>query len=381
MIRIICLIYFKPIRIFTDSPNMQYRLICFFCILLSASCGPKPEKTMPVMQNITESVYAAGIVKTRNQYQAYSTVSGIISKIFVTENDLVKKGTPILLLSDQPSRFNRENSDLSAQYADLKVNRDKLTDLKNNIDLAASKYQNDSLTAKRQENLWAQGIGSKLELEQKELVAQGSKISLESAKIKYDDLHRQLELNAKQSQNNLAISQSRESDYTIKSQINGKVYFIYPKAGEIVNPQTVLAILGDSAAFYMDLDVDEYDIVKIKTGMPIMISMDSYKGQVFEARITKINPLMNERTKTFSIEAEFTRKPPVLYPNLTVEANIIIQTREHALVIPRNYLLNDSFVLVNKQEKKPVKTGIKDYQKVEILSGITDKDAIYKPTE
>jgi multidrug efflux pump subunit AcrA (membrane-fusion protein) len=270
---------------------------------------------------------------------------------------------------------------LSAQYAALQTNQDKLTDLKNNIDLAVSKYRNDSLDAKRQENLWSQGIGSKLELEQKQLAAQSSKISLESARIKYDDLRKQLELNDRQSRNNLAISRSREDDYTIKSDLDGKMYFIYPKKGEMISPQSLLAVIGDSSSFYLELDVDEYDIVKVKLGQSIAITMDSYKDQVFEARVTKIDPMMNARTKTFLVEAEFTKQPPVLYPNLTAEANIITEIRKNAITIPRNYLVNDSFVIVNKTEKRQVKTGIRDYQRVEITQGLTDQDIIYKPKE
>jgi HlyD family secretion protein len=360
---------------------MKNQLCLLVLCAITIACNTKVEKTNPLSGKITESVYAAGFVKARNQYQVFSTVSGIVDKIYVTENDPVKKGTPLLLLADQPSRLNRENSDLSAKYADLRTNEDKLTDLRNNIDLASSKYDNDSLTAKRQENLWSQGIGSKLELEQKQLAAQGSAISLESAKIKYDDLKKQLELNDRQAKNNLAISKSRENDYTVKSEVDGKVYFIYPKRGEIISPQTALAIVGDANAFYLQLEVDEYDIVKVKLGQEILITMDSYKNEVFEARVSKIDPMMNERTKTFLVEAEFTKQPPVLYPNLTVEANIVIQTKEKAITIPRNYLVNDSFVIVNKTEKRAVKTGIKDYRRVEIVEGITDQDIIYKPKE
>jgi len=347
--------------------------------LMLYACGSKLEKIYPQTGKITAAVYGAGIVKARSQYQVFSTISGIVDKIYVTENDEVKNGSPILLVKDLPSKFNRENSDLSARYADLRINEDKLIDLKNNIDLAASKYSNDSLIFKRQQNLWMQGIGSKLELEQKELVAQGSKISLESAKIKYDDLRRQLELNDRQTKNNLAISRSRENDYTIKSKLDGKIYFIYPKQGEIINPQTVLAIVGDAKAFYLELDIDEYDIVKVQLGQEILITMDSYKNEVFEARVTKIKPLMNERTKTFLVEAEFTKPPPILYPNLTVEANIVIQTKANAITIPRNFLINDSLVLVDKNKLRKVKTGIRDYQRVEIIDGVTDKDMIYKP--
>ena len=90
---------------------------------------------------------------------------------------------------------------------------------------------------------------------------------------------------------------------------------------------------------------------------------------------------MKERTKTFTAEAVFSNQPLVLYPNLTAEANIIIQTKEKALTIPRNYLIEDSLVIVNKKEKRPVKTGIKDFQKVEIIDGLTDKEVIYKAKE
>ena len=107
--------------------------------------------------------------------------------------------------------------------------------------------------------------------------------------------------------------------------------------------------------------------------------MDSYKGEVFEAIVTKLNPLMNERTKSFLVEATFTRQPPVLYPNLTVEANIITAVKEKALTIPRNYLVDDSLVYISNTEKKSVKTGLKDFQKVEILSGLQSTDVIYKP--
>jgi hypothetical protein len=88
---------------------------------------------------------------------------------------------------------------------------------------------------------------------------------------------------------------------------------------------------------------------------------------------------MNERSKSFSVEAVFLTQPPVLYPNLTAEANIVIQEKKRALTIPVNYLVNDSTVLISKNKTRVVKTGLKDYQKVEILNGLTAGDIIYKP--
>jgi len=125
--------------------------------------------------------------------------------------------------------------------------------------------------------------------------------------------------------------------------------------------------------------VDEYDIFKIHLDQLVLVNLDSYAGELFEAKVTKINPLMNERSKTFLIEAEFTKAPKTLYPNITFEANIILKTKDNALLLPRNYVLNDTSVLTSDGKSIRVVTGLKDYQKIEILSGITETDELILP--
>lgn len=68
-----------------------------------------------------------------------------------------------------------------------------------------------------------------------------------------------------------------------------------------------------------------------------------------------------------------------MYPNLTAEANIIIQTRKNVLTIPRNYLIDDEYVLVNEDEKRKIKIGLSDYQNVEVLGGLQPNETIYLP--
>jgi HlyD family secretion protein len=147
----------------------------------------------------------------------------------------------------------------------------------------------------------------------------------------------------------------------------------------MISPQMPIAIIGDAEHFLLELQIDEYDIAKISIGQRIWVTMDSYKNHLYEAKVTKINPYMNERTKSFLIEAEFITQPPTLYPNLTVEANIVIDSKENALLIPRSYLIDDSFVLVTDNRKIPVTVGLKDYQQVEIVKGLAANDIIFKP--
>ena len=369
----------------TKRSNTFERILCLDRKLLAGfailffSCAQKNETTRPVTENITESVYASGVVKSKNQYQVFANVSGTISKILVTENDLVKKGTPLFVVEDKSVILNRENATLAADYAAVSANKEKLTDAKNNIALAQNKLSNDSMMYYRQKNLWSQNIGTRNELEQRELAFTNSRTALNSANNQYRDLLKELEFRAGQAKTNLAISQYRESDFVVKSDMEGKIYSLAKEPGEMINPQTPLAVIGNASVFLLELQIDEYDIARIKPGQKVLLTMDSYSDQVFEATISKLYPLLNERTRSFIAEAEFVKQPPVLIPNLTAEANIVIRTKENALTIPRSYLIDDSFVLTGKDKKQKVTTGLKDYQKVEILNGITANDLIYKP--
>ncbi|MHC2991819.1 RND transporter [Pontibacter sp. HJ8] len=360
---------------------MKPYLLYAFVFLILASCKGEQEKTTPTVENISESVYASGIVKSKDQHQVFPTVSGTIQQILVTEGDVVKPGDPLLKVENTAARLSTENARLAAEYARVSANTEKLNELQEAINLARIKKQNDSLLLVRQRNLWANQIGTRVELEQRELGFKNSVTAYKSAILRYQDLKKQLDFAARQSQKNLQISQTMSDDYTVKSELSGKVYSVLKEKGEMVSPQSPVAVIGDADEFILELQVDEYDIARVKPGQKVLLNLDSYRGQVFEAKVYKINPAMNERTRSFTVEASFVTSPPALYPNLTTEANIIIQEKENALTIPRDYLLEGSFVLTEDEEKVPVKTGLKDYRKVEILDGLTKENVIVKPVQ
>lgn len=359
----------------------MFKKTCWIAFLIVFSCKSKVEKIKPIVQSISESIYASGKLKSKNQYEGFVTVNGNIDQIFVSEGDTVAKGTPILSISNQTQKLNKENAELSVEFTDFDNNKEKLNDAKSMISIANNKLKNDSALFFRQKELWKQQVGSKIEFEARELAYQNSKQAFYSAKAKYNDLQRQLKFNESQSKKNLLITSKLESDYTMKSDIDGIVYSLNKKKGEIVNPQTPLVVIGDAKNFILEMQVDEYDILKVTNGQLVMVTMDSYKNKVFEAKVSKIFPLMNVKSKTFLVEATFTNPPAKLYPNISFEANIVLQTREKAMLIPRNFLLNDSLVVKSNGDTVAVKTGLKDYQMVEILSGISVEEELQKPLE
>ncbi len=359
------------------------RQVCLYSIVIGfvwlAGCNNSPEAITPQTMPVTESVYASGKIKSRQQYQVYSKVSGILQKIYTPEGTAVKRGDILFTLEKDNASIATENARLASATADFATNAGKLKEAKRAIDLAVRKLQQDSILLQRQQNLWRQGIGSKIELEQKELAYESSKLGVTNARLQYEDLERQLKLAAGQSRNNLQIARITEADFTIRSEADGTVLKINKEPGELVNSANPIAIIG-AGDFIIELIIDELDITKITKGQTVIVRMDSYASSVYEAVITFINPMMDERSRSFTAEAVFTKAPPTLFANLTVEASIVIRTKNNALTIPRSYLVNDSSVMLEDGSLQKVSTGLMDYNLAEITAGLKAETKIIKPT-
>lgn len=355
------------------------QLVLFAVGIMLFSCGKKQETSLPSLGNITESIYASGVLKTADQYQAYVTVNGIISQILVKEGDSVHVGSPLVSITNETQRFAAENASLAANFNDFSANSGKLDEAKLVIESAKNKFKLDSALYFRQKNLWAQQIGTKVDFEIKELAFQTSKSNYLSAIQRFRDLNRSLAFNSSQAKKNLQISANQAQDFILRSKTNGIVYSILKSIGEIVSPQSPIAVIGNYQDFVLEMQVDENDILRVQNGQIVIVTLDSYKNQAFEARVSKISEIMNERSKTFLVEASFTKAPPKLFPNITFEANILLNKKENVLLIPRNYLKQDSIVTLASGEERIVKVGLKDFQKAEILSGLKVSDEIVKP--
>ena len=363
---------------------MSFKSILLFYLLIFSivSCSKKStEETKPTLGDVTESVYASGVIKAEGQYAVYATVNGTIQKVNVIAGQFITKGQSLFELESDKAELNTENARLAYQLS-LESSRyiqDKIAEMEMKVQSSRDKLTLDESIYNRNKVIKNQGGISEVDFERVELAFKSSKINHESAKKQLAQLKAQLRNDQSKNSVNLRINQKSQSDFSVKSAFSGRLFDVLVKEGTLVTPQTPLAIIGQSDSFLLELEVDENDMVRVSTGQKVLVTMDSYKGQVFEAVIDKIYPIMNERSRTFKIEASFIKPPQKLYPNLTAEANIIIQIKQNAITIPKSYLIEGKYVLVNKEEKREVKTGLSDYQKVEIISGLTAEETIYKP--
>ncbi|GAA4325032.1 hypothetical protein GCM10023164_26350 [Christiangramia aestuarii] len=349
--------------------------------LLIFSCDKPRDKIKPTFGPISEFVYASVNIQPDSLYEVFSAVNGILEKEFVVEGDTVEPGQPLLQIINSNPRLNTKNALLAYDLAkkNLSGNSTILSGIKEEIETARLKLNNDSIYFKRQEKLWQQEIGSKVTYEQKKLEYELSKNQLELLQNKYSRTRNELETQLQQAYNNYKNSLIITEDYTITSKINGMVYALYKKKGESVTTIEPIASLGSASVFVIEMLVDEVDIVKLQKGQQCFVVLDAYENEVFKAVIHKIYPKKDQMNQTFKVEARFTDIPPTLYPGLSGEANILIGQKENTLSIPRDYLIEDSKVSTDDGMIK-VQVGMENLEMVEILSGITKDTWIYRPS-
>ena len=352
------------------------KLYFYLIILLLISCKKK-EKVVVRKTSIAESVYASGVVKAEKQYNIYPEVSGVLGKIYVKDGATVHKGDLIFSIEGNTAELKTENAKLDLERS--RENQSKIEEFRRQAGIAFRQYQQDSVMFIRQQNLWKQLVGTKVELEERRLAAVRSKSAWLNALTQQQQVEKDLAVELKTAKNNVNIAGEAEKNYNKRSEVDGKIYTVFMEEGEFVNPQTLVAVAGEADRFLLEIQVDENDISKIKTGQKVFVTMDSHGDTVYRAVVTSVSPIMNPGTGTFTVESVFETAPSLLYPNLSLEASILVNRKANALVIPREYLTDDNYVLTIDGDRKKVKVGLKNYEQVEIVKGLAEGEVLYKP--
>ena len=352
-------------------------------VLFLISCKDKLAQTKPTIGDVTESVYASGIIKSENQYTVFSTVTAILNKIDVEAGQTITKNQLLFELENDKAELNTQNARLTYQLSqnDSKYIHDKISEMEFKVQLARDKLLVDRSLFERNKRIQQYNIISEVDFENVALAYKASQLNLQTSQKQLSQLKSQLKFDQNKNNILLKIGQKTQNDYQIKSAFSGQLFDVLVKEGTLISPQIPLAIIGQKNAFLIELEVDENDMARVQPNQSVLITLDSYKNQVFDAKVDKIYPIMNEQSRTFKIEAHFINPPKKLYPNLSAEANIIIQTKKNAVTIPKNYLLKGDSIQISKEQKRKVKIGLSDYQKVEILEGLNANEIIYKPKE
>ncbi len=212
-------------------------------------------------------------------------------------------------------------------------------------------------------------------------------------------------------------AQSQLAKSTIIAPFDGVIGDFKAKVGDAIQPATFFIPLVDTTQARVDALVAEYDAMKVKLGMPTVITVDALPGVPFNGSVDAISPLSTNQQGIVQYATKIklqsrntgsqgssqpgspgpSRQAPgggaagatssgtqniELKDGLTATANIIVDSKDGVLLVPNRALIFQSGqqqvqVLVNGQiQDRVVKTGLANEQFTEITDGVSEGDQV-----
>jgi len=323
---------------------------------------------------ITNTVTATGTIEAVKEVEVGTQVSGIIDKIYVDYNSVVKKGQVIA----EMDRVNLQ--------AELKSGEAQLASAR-----AEYEYQLKNYNRNKQ-------------LHDKDLIAdadyESSLYNFQNAKAAYN-----------QAQASIVKVRQNLGYATITSPIDGVVISRAVEEGQTVasgfSTPTLFTIAKDLTDMRVIAAIDEADIGNIKEGDDVNFTVDAYPNDIFKGKVTQVRleATVTSNVTTYSVVISAPNPDLKLKPGLTANVSITTLNVENILTIPAKafkfvpdvsqlsalgYTVKNTGITAPEGKKvvwqlngkvitpKLVTIGNTDGIKTEITEGLTDGDAIIK---
>lgn len=359
---------------------------------------------------LVNSISAKGIVESVKKSNVYSTVSGTIKTVNVEVGDKVTEGQILCELDTEDLELNIAGQ-VASSDSSIKTAKVNLESAQKNYNDALKEYEDgtDSQITNAESNL----VNAKLDLDNKQKVFENNKIlfisgnisnneytqsenayttaqnnynnaltSLDNAKTSQDKSLEQLlsALKTAQINYNSAIAskdsagnggdskviaiqklEKQLADSSIKAPMSGTVTAVYAKEG--ANGAGLLFVVEDTDNLKITTKIKEYDVGKIKVGMPVTIKSDSTGEAVYEGIISKIEPtaVKNANGETasssdveFGAEIKVTSSETDLKVGMNTRLNVILEKRENVYCVPYDA------ISTNKNGESVVYTAVSD---------------------
>ena len=363
--------------------NKLYGIVIILLLIISCKSS---NTAHPRRKDIIETVYASGKIMADSEYTVYALNPGTVVKKMVKEGDIVHQNQVLYIINNTAPEARLDAANVAYRNAkqNLSANSRILSDLKIAMQNADIKFSNDSLQYTRLKNLWADNIGTKSSLDNAELQYRTSMNEKRSTREKYYSTINDLNVSLKNAQSQLATAQNDLNNYIIRAESAGTIYQMMKENGESVRANDPVALVGKSVDRIIRLSVDQQDIDKIKIGQEVLLKTDISGDKIYQAKVIRTFPVMNEADQTFRVDAAFVNADSQPYIHSSVEANIIIQKKQQCLVVPSQVLLTgDSLKIKQDGHVKTiaVKTGIHTINEVEILGGLDENAEILVPAQ
>lgn len=258
---------------------------------------------------------------------------GQVKVVYVKQGDFVKKGQLLLKLDDELPK--KQIDQLETQLA----------------------YAKD--LCQRQENLWAQNIGTE--------------VQVLNAKNNVTQLEKQI-----------ATAKEQLSFTNVIAEISGQLNTVNVRPGEIFSGGPQMQIVNSSDLKVM-VQVPEKYIDRVVVGNTLQVKIPEANNKTFETKITVAGKLIDPNTRSFYVEGKIPSDKD-FRPNQIAIVGIKDYAADNVITIPMNTLQNDEkgkYVLLAVKEgdklvarKRPITVGELSGDRLEVKSGLQQGDQL-----
>ncbi len=156
---------------------------------------------------------------------------------------------------------------------------------------------------------------------------------------------------------------------------------------------TYLLTVADLSRLVVKMKISEMDILKLKEGMDVKVTVDALPGQDFPSKVTLVSPQAEKDSnnlKNFKVEVTLLKSDPRLKPGMTARVDGLLDSRKKVLKLS----LSGVFEEAGKEYayladagtaplKRPLKLGLRSEMDVEVLEGVKEGEKFLteKPAE
>ena len=292
---------------------MAVGAVAVIAIVAWALSGGKKEETVEFetakaeRQNIHTTITATGTIEPVTSVTVGTQVSGIVSKLYVDYNSVVKKGQIIAELdkTNLTSELNRAKADLTS---------------------AESTLNYETANFQRYQTLFDKGLVSANDYENAKLSYQKARQAVASSKE-----------SVQKAQTNLGYA-------TITSPIDGVVLSKSVEEGQTVaasfNTPELFNIAQDLTDMRVIADIDEADIGGVKEGQRVSFTVDAFPDDKFEGQVTQVRQQATTTSNvvTYEVVISAPNKDLKLKPGLTANVTIFTLEKNDVLAVPSKAL-------------------------------------------
>ena len=316
----------------------------------SAAAAPRglAVRTAPVLKrDLPEDVVLTGTLKPRAQVQVVAEVQARLLRVLRDEGARVTEGDVLAMLDETDYRL--ANDRARAMLAVAEANR---------AHAQTEKERADNL-------LKTGGITDRDHL--------AAQVALQLA-----------DAGLAQARAESAIVAQQLARTQVKAPFTGRVAKRLQDPGSMLAPGAPLFTLVDDSVLEFKAPVPSRDLAKVKLGAPVELGIDALPGARVSGRIARIEPIVDERTRSFQVVVEVPGRPGIV-GGLFARASVRVGQVEGALVVSPAALVRDGsdptraevfVVRGGKAEKVAVTLGVEAPDGVQATSGLAAGDAV-----